>query len=178
MSIAGAWEFVPAIHHDERGTFAETYTADALATASGLSFELAQVNTSVSRRGVIRGVHAVRASPGQAKYVMCVAGEILDVVVDLRPQSETFGRWQGVVLDDRSRHALFIPAGLGHAFQVLSAQATVVYATDSAYDPGAELSVNPLDPDLAITWRDLGPPILSPRDARAPQLVDIAHRLP
>ena len=177
LLIAGAWELSPERHHDDRGLFMEALGRVSLEKSIGSDLCIAQVNMSVSRRGVIRGVHLVRWPPGQAKYVMCVAGEILDVIVDLRSQSPCFGQWDAVVLDDVSRHSVFLTEGLGHAFQVLSQSATVVYATSSPYDPNLEITVHPLDPQLAIPWRDLGQPILSRRDSNAPLLEEVARRL-
>ena len=168
--MAGAWAFTPRLHRDDRGAFLEAFTATALEEITGRRLELAQINTSISRQGVIRGIHAAHPPPGQAKYVMCLVGRILDVVVDLRPESPTYGRWDSVELDDESRGAIFISERLGHGFQVLSETATVVYATSSPYDPAREYAVNPLDPDIAIGWHDLGRPALSPKDASAPSL--------
>ncbi|MCZ9337371.1 dTDP-4-dehydrorhamnose 3,5-epimerase, partial [Streptomyces sp. TRM76130] len=95
--------------------------------ATGYDLSLAQANCSVSRRGVLRGVHFSEVPPGQAKYVTCVRGAVLDVVVDLRTGSPGFGRWEAVRLDDDTRHAVFLAEGLGHAFMALSDDATVVY---------------------------------------------------
>lgn len=127
--IEGAWVFTPTQHSDERGVFLEAYTAKALAEATGRELTLAQLNVSVSSRGVVRGVHAARTPPGQAKYVQCLAGRIVDVVVDIRPDSPTFGQHCVHVLDDQSREAMSISEGLGHAFCVLSESATVAYVT-------------------------------------------------
>ncbi|GAA3124759.1 hypothetical protein GCM10020001_052020 [Nonomuraea salmonea] len=132
--------------------------------------DLAQVNCSVSRRGVLRGVHFADVPPGQAKYVTCAAGAVLDVVVDVRAGSPTFGRWESVRLDDESRHGLYIGEGLGHAFLALSESATVVYLCSTPYDPAREHGVHPLDPDLGIEWPLDGEPLLSAKDAAAPTL--------
>lgn len=171
--IEGAWVFTPTQHHDERGTFLESYTASALRESTGRELTLAQFNVSVSVRGVIRGIHAARTPPGQAKYVQCLAGQIVDVVVDIRPESTTFGQHVAIPLDDRDREAVFISEGLGHAFCVLSPTATVAYATSTPYDPDAEFGINPLDPDLAIAWPTDVPLILSPKDRAAPSLADL-----
>ena len=107
----------------------------------GYRLDVAQVNCSVSRRGVIRGIHYADVPPGQAKYVTCVSGAILDVVVDLRAGSPGFGSWEAVRLDDESRNALFLAEGLGHGFMALSDQATVIYLCSTPYAPGREHGV-------------------------------------
>lgn len=171
LGISGAWEFLPTLHHDSRGLFLENYTSRVLEEVTGRTFSLSQLNVSVSRRGVIRGIHASTPPPGQAKYIMCLVGRILDVVVDLRSESPTFGQWEAITLDDTARKAVFISEGLGHGFQVLSDSATVVYATSTPYDPNREFSVNPFDRDLALPWISPLEPTLSNRDLDAPALV-------
>ncbi|WP_169981213.1 dTDP-4-dehydrorhamnose 3,5-epimerase [Microbispora sp. H10836] len=170
MSIEGAWSFTPRIHSDTRGDFLECFKAGELREAIGHAMELAQANCSVSRRGVLRGVHFADVPPGQAKYVTCVSGAVLDVVVDLRVGSPTFGKWEGLVLDDVSRRAVYVSEGLGHAFAVLSEQATVLYLCSQPYAPGREHGVHPLDPEIGVDWRLDGEPILSDKDAAAPTL--------
>lgn len=132
--------------------------------------QIAQANCSVSRRGAIRGVHFADVPPGQAKYVTCVAGQILDVIVDLRVGSPGYGRWTAVNLDDQDRQAVFIAEGLGHAFATLSAEATVMYLCSTPYSPAREHGVHALDPELGIAWPDGLAPILSGKDAAAPPL--------
>jgi len=126
----------------------------------------------VSRRGVLRGVHFADVPPGQAKYVTCVAGAILDVVVDIRVGSPTFGRWEAVRLDDENRRALYVAEGLGHAFLALSESATVVYLCSQPYAPAREHGIHPLDPELGIDWPLDGEPVLSAKDAAAPTLAE------
>ncbi|WP_049559510.1 dTDP-4-dehydrorhamnose 3,5-epimerase family protein [Nonomuraea sp. SBT364] len=164
LGIDGAWCHTPRVHTDPRGAFLEAFRAADLPR----SFDVAQVNCSVSARGVLRGVHFADVPPSQAKYVMCVQGSIMDVVVDLRTGSPTFGRWEAVTLDDRERRAVLIAEGLGHAFQAVSEQATVVYLCSQPYNPGREHGVHPLDADLAVTWSL--EPLLSEKDAAAPTL--------
>ncbi|MEV4456880.1 dTDP-4-dehydrorhamnose 3,5-epimerase [Microbispora sp. NPDC049633] len=170
MSIEGAWSFTPRIHSDTRGAFLECFRAQELREAIGHGMELAQANCSISRRGVLRGVHFADVPPGQAKYVTCVSGAVLDVVVDLRVGSPTFGKWEGLVLDDVSRRAVYVSEGLGHAFAVLSEQATVLYLCSQPYAPGREHGVHPLDPEIGVDWRLDGEPVLSDKDAAAPTL--------
>ncbi|HWL01040.1 MAG TPA: dTDP-4-dehydrorhamnose 3,5-epimerase [Microbacteriaceae bacterium] len=173
LSIAGAWELVPTIHRDDRGGFLESYRADELAEAIGHRFDLAQMNVSVSRRGVVRGVHYADVPPGQAKYVQCLRGSILDIVVDLRVGSPTFGAWEGVRLDDVARSAIYLSEGLGHAFVALEDDTTVAYLVSESYSPEREHGVSPLDPQLAI---DFGLPrdelVLSAKDAEAPTIAE------
>jgi len=171
--IDGSWVFTPTQHRDERGIFLESFTATSLEQATGRDLTLAQLNVSVSSRGVIRGIHAARTPPGQAKYVQCLAGRILDVVVDIRPDSPTFGEHTAIELDDVTREAVFVSEGLGHGFCVLSDSATVAYATSTPYDAKSEFGINPLDPDLALPWPSDVPLILSAKDQDAPRLSDL-----
>jgi dTDP-4-dehydrorhamnose 3,5-epimerase len=173
LSIEGAWSYTPRQFPDDRGTFLEAFRGEEFAASLGYRLEAAQVNCSVSRRGVIRGIHYSDVPPGQAKYVSCVRGAILDVVVDIRAGSPTYGRWEAVQLDDSARRSLFIAEGLGHAFMALTDDATVLYLCSTGYAPNREHGVNPLDPQIGIAWplSDLdGPPILSGKDAAAPAL--------
>lgn len=172
LGIEGAWVYEPQVHGDDRGSFAETFRGAEFAADLGYRLDVAQVNCSVSRRGVIRGIHYTDVPPGQAKYVTCVAGAILDVVVDLRAGSPTFGTWEAVPLDAVSRLAVFLAEGLGHAFTALTDDATALYLCSTPYAPGREHGVHPLDPALGIVWpTDEGwSPVLSEKDAAAPTL--------
>jgi dTDP-4-dehydrorhamnose 3,5-epimerase len=164
--------FTPRVHHDGRGHFLEWYSGEELTRVVGHGFRVAQANCPVSRRGVVRGVHFADVPPGQAKFLTCVRGEILDVVVDVRVGSPTFGRWAGVRVDDRAHQAVYLAEGLGHAFMALSEQATVVYLCSTAYDPQRERGIDPLDPGLGIEWPAGVTPVLSERDAAAPTLAE------
>jgi dTDP-4-dehydrorhamnose 3,5-epimerase len=168
--IDGAWTFTPAIHRDDRGSFLEWYRAAELSGELGYRPETAQANCSVSRRGVIRGVHFASVPPGQAKYVTCVSGAVLDVIVDIRVGSPSFGRWESIRLDDTDRQAVFLSEGLGHAFTALSDEATVIYLCSAPYAPGREHGVHPLDPEIGIAWPADTEPVLSGKDAAAPTL--------
>jgi dTDP-4-dehydrorhamnose 3,5-epimerase len=170
LGIEGAWALNPQIHRDDRGSFLEWYRGDELAACLGYRPEVAQANCSVSRRGVIRGVHYADVPPGQAKYVTCVSGAVFDVVVDLRAGSPTFARWQAVQLDDQTRRAVYIAEGLGHAFMALSGEATVQYLCTTPYAPGREHGVHPLDPGIGIGWPAAADAVLSGKDAAAPGL--------
>ncbi|MGD0242454.1 MAG: dTDP-4-dehydrorhamnose 3,5-epimerase [Streptosporangiaceae bacterium] len=170
LDIDGAWVYTPRIHADGRGSFLEWFQGGVFHSRAGYRLPVAQANCSVSRRGVIRGIHFADVPPGQAKYVTCVSGTVIDVVVDLRAGSPSFGRWAAVQLDDRARRAVFIGEGLGHAFAARSEEATVMYLCSSPYQPGREHGIHPLDPALAIAWPGDVEPILSDKDARAPSL--------
>ncbi|MFD0318840.1 dTDP-4-dehydrorhamnose 3,5-epimerase [Streptomyces flavalbus] len=170
LDIEGAWVLEPKVFPDERGSFHEWYRGTEFREATGYDLTLAQANCSVSRRGVVRGVHFSDVPPGQAKYVTCVRGAVLDVVVDLRVGSPDFGRWEAVRLDDDTRHAVFLAEGLGHAFMALTDDATVVYLCSTGYAPKREHGVHPLDADLGIDWPAGVTPVLSPKDAAAPTL--------
>jgi len=171
LSIPGALEITPKQHGDSRGLFLEWYRADQLDEVIGHRFGLAQANLSVSARGVVRGIHFASVPPGQAKYVTCVSGRVLDVLVDLRIGSPTFGTWKGVVLDDVDRRAVYLPEGLGHGFCALSDSATVTYLCSEPYAPEREHAVNAFDPQLGIDW-PTADVTTSERDAAAPSLTD------
>lgn len=176
LAVPGAWLVTPRVHRDDRGTFLEWFRADALEKAVGHSLELAQANLSVSRTGVLRGVHFAAVPPGQAKYVTCPRGAILDVAVDLRLGSPTFGQRAAVTLDADNRHGLYLAEGLGHAFLSLADDTTVTYLCSTAYSPAAEFAVHALDPELALPWPAAAHPSLSPRDAAAPLLATAAEQ--
>jgi dTDP-4-dehydrorhamnose 3,5-epimerase len=172
LSIGGAWLYSPRVWPDQRGRFFELFRGQEFARDLGYRLEVAQVNCSVSHRGVIRGIHFADVPPGQAKFVCCVQGRILDVVVDLRAGSPTFRRWQAVELAGADGRAVFLAEGLGHAFTPLSDEATVVYLCSTGYDPDAEHGVHPLDPDLGIGWPAGADVVLSGKDAAAPGLAE------
>jgi dTDP-4-dehydrorhamnose 3,5-epimerase len=174
LGIDGAWVYTPQVHGDDRGSFAEAFRGAEFAADLGYRLDVAQVNCSVSRRGVIRGIHYADVPPGQAKYVSCVAGAILDVVVDLRADSASFGKWEAVRLDAETRRAVFLAEGLGHAFMALTDGATALYLCSTPYAPGREHGVHPLDPAIGIAWPadDGAVPVLSDKDAAAPTLDD------
>jgi len=139
-----------------------------------------QANISVSSRGTLRGIHFADVPPGQAKYVQCHAGRVLDVVVDIRVGSPTFGQWESIELDSDSRQALYLAEGLGHAFCALSASATVGYLCSEPYAPTREHGVHPLDPELGISWPADLTLQLSSKDEAAPSLSEavVAGLLP
>jgi dTDP-4-dehydrorhamnose 3,5-epimerase len=170
LAIGGAWLYTPKVWPDQRGQFFEMFRGQEFARDLGYRLEVAQVNCSVSRRGVVRGIHFADVPPGQAKYVCCVSGTVMDVVVDVRAGSPTFKSWEAVELDGASGRALFLSEGLGHAFTALSPEATVVYLCSAGYSPGAEHGVHPLDPGIGIAWPECADVVLSAKDAAAPRL--------
>ncbi len=165
----------PAVHGDERGFMVETYRRDAWAE-QGVDVEFVQHNHSRSAKGTLRGLH-FQTDPGQAKLVRCARGAILDVAVDLRRGSPTFGQWEGHVLDDESHRQLFVPIGFGHGFAVLSDVADVAYLLSSLYDPETESGIAWDDPDVGVEW-GVQDPLLSERDKTAPRLAEVAAELP
>jgi dTDP-4-dehydrorhamnose 3,5-epimerase len=172
LDVPDAFELTPRVFPDERGRFLETYRAEVLAQAVGHPLRLAQANCSVSARGVVRGVHFADVPPSQAKYVSCLSGAVLDVVVDIRVGSPTFGRWDAVRLDDVDHRALYLAEGLGHAFMALTEDAVVSYLCSAPYAPQREHGLHPLDPQLALPWPADVEPLLSPKDAAAPTLAE------
>ena len=172
LDIDGAWVFTPRIHRDGRGSFLEWFRDAEFHADLGYPMDVAQANCSVSRRGVVRGIHFADVPPGQAKYVTCASGAIIDVVVDLRVGSPNFGRWEAVQLDDETRRALYISEGLGHAFVAVSDQATVLYLCSTPYAPDREHGVHPLDPAVGIAWPTDMETVLSDKDAAAPSLAE------
>jgi dTDP-4-dehydrorhamnose 3,5-epimerase len=159
-------------HGDSRGRFTEWYRADVLASAVGHPLTLAQANHSVSARGALRGIHFASVPPGQAKYVYCPAGRLLDVVVDLRVGSPTFGVHDAVVLDSEHPRAVYLAEGLGHAFLSLADGTSVTYLVSTSYDPAREFTVSPLDAELDLPWPADVELELSARDRLAPSLAE------
>lgn len=170
LAIEGVWRVTPVLRPDDRGVFLESFKQSAFTTAVGRAFDLAQMNISVSRAGTIRGVHFADVPPGQAKYVQCFEGRILDVVVDIRVGSPTFGSWDAVELDAETRNGLFIAEGLGHAFCALTHTVTVGYLCTTEYAPAREHGIHPADPELGLPWPTQIATVLSPKDAAAPTL--------
>ncbi|MFE5310549.1 dTDP-4-dehydrorhamnose 3,5-epimerase family protein [Isoptericola sp. NPDC056605] len=178
LTAPGAYEITPQQHGDPRGVFLEWFKAGPFADAVGHPLDLRQANASVSAAGVLRGIHFADVPPGQAKYVTCAKGAVLDVVVDVRVGSPTFGRWDSVLLDDVDRRAIYLGEGLGHAFMSLEDDSTVLYLCSAGYNPGHEHGIHPLDPEVGIEWpttaRDGSPLVaqLSDKDTAAPGLAE------
>jgi dTDP-4-dehydrorhamnose 3,5-epimerase len=174
--LPGLVLLAPTVHGDARGFFVETYRADAW-SAHGVPTEFVQDNQSRSRRGTLRGIH-FQTHPGQGKLVRVARGRVLDVVVDLRRGSPTFGEWEAVELDDERGLQLYIPVGFGHGFCVLSDTADFVYKCTAYYDAETEKGIRFDDPDVGVRWPEDMELLYSDRDRDAPLLADVADSLP
>lgn len=168
--LGGPLRFEPTVHGDERGFFLESFRADVMAEA-GVEVDFVQDNHSRSGYGIARGMHF---QPGQSKLVRCVRGAIFDVIVDIRPGSDTFGEWDGFELNDESHHQLLVPDGFAHGFCVLSELADVTYKVSTYYDPAREAGFRFSDADVAIAWPLPADELrVSARDQSAPTLADL-----
>jgi dTDP-4-dehydrorhamnose 3,5-epimerase len=179
VRLAGLVVIQPSVHGDERGFFSETYRHKWHAELGiPAQRQFVQDNHSRSVRGVVRGMH-FQVGQGVAKLVRCARGRILDVAVDLRRGSPTYGQWEAVELDDQSSRALYVPVGFAHGFCALSEVADVIYKQTAYYDPQLERAIAWNDPDIAVRWplpeAELS---VSARDGRAPRLSEIADELP
>ncbi len=176
LSISGCWLFEPSRYRDSRGYFQETFKHSSLVEATGMDFEVKQVNQSLSAAGVVRGIHWADVPPGQAKYVSVASGEIVDFIVDLRATSPTFRKWQAIPLSAENGNVAIIGNGIGHAFLSLCEGTIVTYLCSEEYSPNTERTLNPLDSSIGIPFGDfagkIGNKILrfSPKDENAPSL--------
>ena len=164
----------PVVHGDERGFFQETYRRNVVAEL-GIYDEWVQDNHSRSRRGVLRGMHF---QPGMAKLLRCPRGAVLDVLVDIRPESPAFGRWEAFALNDANHRQLYAPDGFAHGFCVLSDVADVVYKCSAYYDPNRESGFRYDDPEVGIEWPSDIEVQTSPRDRDAPTLAELGLKAP
>ncbi len=175
LGVPGAYEITPRQWRDDRGVFLEWYRHDVLAETIGHPLNLRQANTSVSAKGVVRGIHFADVPRGQAKYVTVTQGAVVDFAIDIRVGSPTFGRWDSVILDTVDRRAIYLAEGLGHAFVALAHDATVSYLVSDTYNPTAEHGINPLDPEIGLIFPDIAGELqLSPKDLQAPSLASAA----
>ena len=168
LKIPGTFEFTPSVFGDDRGLFVAPFQEAAFAEAVGHPLRVAQTNHSESRRGVVRGLHYADVPPGQSKYVHCPRGRLLDVVVDLRVGSPTFGEWDAVELSPDRFNSVYVPEGLGHALMALEDGTITSYLCSEGFNPKAERAVHPLS--LGLPWPADVEPGLSPKDAAAPSL--------
>jgi len=159
----------PVAHGDARGFFVETYRKNVLVEL-GVHEEFVQDNHSRSRLGVLRGMHF---QPGQAKLVRCARGAVVDVAVDIRPGSPSFGRWEAFPLDEEAHHQLYVPDGFAHGFCVTSDVADVVYKVSTYYDPAVESGFRFDDPEVGIEWPAGIEFEVSARDREAPLLSEL-----
>ncbi|HVV20718.1 MAG TPA: dTDP-4-dehydrorhamnose 3,5-epimerase [Pseudonocardiaceae bacterium] len=172
LAVRDAYEFSPRSFPDSRGLFVAPYQESAFVDAVGFPLRVAQTNHSVSRRGVIRGMHFADTPPGQSKYVYCPSGALLDVIVDLRVGSPTFGAVDTVLLDSVDYRAVYVAEGIGHGFVALRDDTVMAYLCSTGYNPAGEHGLNPLDPELRLPWPSDIEPILSDKDATAPTLAE------
>lgn len=169
LRLSGPKRIRPQVFHDERGLFWECYR-QPLYNLSGIPESFVQVNHSVSKQGTIRGMHFQR-SPGQAKLVSVISGKIFDVVVDIRQDSPTFGKWEGVFLDDQTHEQLFVPVGFAHGFCAMSPEAHVLYKVSEIYNPAEERGFRYDDPTVGIEWPEVTP-LISKKDLDAPSFLE------
>jgi dTDP-4-dehydrorhamnose 3,5-epimerase len=171
LGLDGAWIAESTVWNDERGFFREWFKSRDVMAATGRDFGIEQANISFSSAGTLRGIHYSIAPRGQAKWITCVSGSIQDVIVDIRPDSKTFGQWIDVELKGDSGNAVLISEGLGHGFLSLEDNTTVAYLVSTPFSPRDEFEINPLDEKLAIKWgMDLGSLKISGKDSIAPTL--------
>lgn len=177
LEIEGAWLAESDVWTDNRGRLNEWFKHKEIFEKTGIDFAALQANISSSKKGVIRGIHFSCAPEGQAKWVSCVAGVILDVVVDTRPSSPTFSKYVSVELKGGDGKAVLIAQGLGHGFISLHDESAVAYLLSSEFNPQYELGFSPLDPTLEINWQterlDGIKVTLSKKDLSAPTLRDL-----
>ncbi|MFF7496989.1 dTDP-4-dehydrorhamnose 3,5-epimerase family protein [Streptomyces rubiginosohelvolus] len=171
LGVVGAHVFTPQVFADSRGAFVSPFQEEAFVRQTGHRlFPVEQISHSRSRRGVVRGIHFTRTPPGMAKYVYCPRGRALDIIVDLRRGSPTFGRHATVVLDPVDFRAVYFPVGLGHAFVALEDDTVMAYTLSLAYSPENELALSVYDPDLALSLPEDIEPVVSERDRVAQSL--------
>lgn len=172
--IDGVYLFEPKVFQDERGSFHETFRRDKALEETSVDFEVAQVNTSVSNKGVLRGIHFKKYPPGQAKFVSIHQGSIIDVAIDLRKSSATFGEYLAFELSAENNKSLLLGYGIGHAFLSLKDNTRVSYLCDSVFEPEIEFGINPWN--SGVDWLSLAPEfsagelIITDRDYQAPSL--------
>jgi dTDP-4-dehydrorhamnose 3,5-epimerase len=173
LGIDGVWLAESPIWSDDRGFFREWFKSADIKEATGREFGIEQANISLSSVGTLRGIHYSIAPLGQAKWITCVAGSIKDVIVDIRPESKSFGKWIEVELLGSSGKAVFISEGLGHGFVALEDNTAVAYLVSTPFSPTDEFEINPLDEKIGIKWgMDLSELKISEKDKKAPTLAE------
>ena len=173
LGIEGAWLAESPVWRDDRGFFREWFKTEDVKSATGRDFGIEQANISVSSTGTLRGIHYSIAPRGQAKWITCVSGSIKDVIVDIRPDSQTFGNWIEVLLTGDSGQAVLISEGLGHGFVALKDNTAVAYLVSTPFSPTEEFEINPLDEKIGINWgMDLRDLKISEKDKNAPTLAE------
>jgi dTDP-4-dehydrorhamnose 3,5-epimerase len=173
LGIDGAWLAESPVWKDDRGFFREWFKSEAIKSEIGRDFKIEQANTSLSSLGTLRGIHYSTAPRGQAKWITCVIGSIKDVIVDIRPESNTFGKWIEVILSGDEGKAIFVSEGLGHGYLALEDNTVVTYLTSTPFSPNDEFEINPLDEKIGINWgMDLSELKISDKDKTAPTLAE------
>ena len=171
LGIDGAWLAESPVWSDDRGFFREWFKFEEVKTVTGRDFRIEQANISLSSAGTLRGIHYSIAPRGQAKWITCVSGSIQDVIVDIRPDSKTFGQWVDIELNGDSGKAVLISEGLGHGFLALEDNTSVAYLVSTPFSPADEFEINPLDENISIKWRiNLERLRISEKDLCAPSL--------
>ena len=166
------WILEPRVFEDNRGFFMETWSEKEFAD-HGLSYKFVQDNHSASlAKGTLRGIHFQRGDKAQAKLVRCVRGSVLDVVIDLRPSSSTYKKWESVILSEENKKQLLIPRGFGHGFLTLTDHVVFLYRADNPYAPEAEGGIIWNDPEIGVQW-NINNPILSEKDRQNPLFKDV-----
>ncbi|MFD9718065.1 dTDP-4-dehydrorhamnose 3,5-epimerase family protein [Streptomyces sp. NPDC059076] len=173
LSVEGGFEFQARVFGDDRGIFVSPYQEAAFVAATGHKlFPVAQTNHSRSRRGVVRGLHYTVTPPGMAKYVYCARGRTLDIVLDIRVGSPTFGQWDSALLDQKDFRSVYLPVGMAHGFIALEDDTVVSYMLSGEYVQENEAALSVLDPTLGLPLPTDVAPILSERDQVAPTLAE------
>jgi dTDP-4-dehydrorhamnose 3,5-epimerase len=173
LGIEGVWLAESPVWSDNRGFFREWYKSADVKNAIGRDFGIEQANISLSSKGTLRGIHYSIGPRGQAKWITCVSGSIKDVIVDIRPDSKSFGQWVVVELKGDSGKAVFIREGLGHGFVALEDNTAVAYLVSTPFSPSDEFEINPLDEKIGINWGiDLRELKISEKDKNAPTLAE------
>ena len=173
LGIEGAWFAESRVWSDERGFFREWFKSEEVQDTTGRDFRIEQANISLSSAGTLRGIHYSIAPRGQAKWITCISGSVKDVIVDIRPNSSTYGSWIEVELSGNEGKAVFIGEGLGHGFLALEDNTAVAYLVSTPYSPRDEYEINPFDEKLGVNWgMDLSTLKISEKDKNAPTLAD------
>jgi dTDP-4-dehydrorhamnose 3,5-epimerase len=173
LGLEGAWLAESPVWSDDRGFFREWFKSEDVKAATGRAFGIEQANISLSSAGTLRGIHYSIAPRGQAKWITCVSGSIQDVIVDIRPESKSFGQWIDVELKGNSGQAVFIGEGLGHGFLALEDNTAVAYLVSTPFSPADEFEINPLDREIGIEWRmGLSSLKISEKDTNAPTILE------
>lgn len=173
LPLEGAFIIKPLESTDDRGAFYKFYNEEVL-NSIGVSNNFIEQYLSVSKKGVVRGLHYQSGEFAQGKLAQCIKGEVFDVMLDLRKNSATFGKWSGALLSEKNLYTMYLPRGFAHGFAVLSKEAAMLYHTDNKYSPAHERGVRWNDPSLGIDWK-VKKPIVNERDSLLPLFKDAEY---